>query len=755
MQLLKTRRVFSFLSILISFVMISSVWSTVEIPLDEEPRPNPLQNYSSSDLYFQLTDDIAFIKYTRTNSDDTKATVDFNMKADTTFITNALLTMQACIEYDPDSLEFLTAYMDLDSLWDGEFTFIEDNTGDLFKVYLDFTGGSITAPTVFTTYAQVEFRPLCQPELNTVGLDVRQGDFYSFVTDSEGDKYVPIENCIDDGTVSTPDYISEFFIIDSTISGNVGDDIWLVVNGTINSLSYVVEFWVSYDPDMLEFIEYDLLSNWDHDLVNIKGDTAVRVAFYDMQINHPEEFDEDFFKLKFRLKCDIVDTTTTLSFLDTSFAYLKYEMSCAILDNGEDFTDTGVIALNTSSAVKLAYTGNPLSKSNDGDSLDFEIQTKGTFETGMANSSDTGIAVNIQYPSNYTFSSENGSIDMGWQTNEGYYLSLEQNWNVAYDSTWQSSDTFITRHHVYFDWDNSSYTPDWDDQYIRTSPHVVGDYASSQNKTQLPNVLGCFTHDSANTKLTITETDSIPVMMGQIAGGIGYGNEGCPKQNIYVKNNFPLDSFSFNVSCNSNFTIIGVTTYGTGVSYSSISNRNKKFYTTGSFAGFSASQDSIKVAMIQYSCAELCGDGCGVGVSIFNRIMLDSANAEEQYVDYYNGSVSGNCQYWSTCSIGVEKQVEEETGIENNGLPTVFALHQNYPNPFNPITTISLDLPKSSEWTITIYNIKGQIVKSFDGNSPAGTISVEWDASNHASGIYLYRANADAFVETRKMILIK
>jgi hypothetical protein len=40
-------------------------------------------------------------------------------------------------------------------------------------------------------------------------------------------------------------------------------------------------------------------------------------------------------------------------------------------------------------------------------------------------------------------------------------------------------------------------------------------------------------------------------------------------------------------------------------------------------------------------------------------------------------------------------------------------------------------------------------------SQPAGTYEVRWDASNFASGIYLYRLQAGGNVETRKMLLIQ
>ncbi|MGB5138678.1 MAG: T9SS type A sorting domain-containing protein [Candidatus Zixiibacteriota bacterium] len=94
------------------------------------------------------------------------------------------------------------------------------------------------------------------------------------------------------------------------------------------------------------------------------------------------------------------------------------------------------------------------------------------------------------------------------------------------------------------------------------------------------------------------------------------------------------------------------------------------------------------------------------------------------------------------------------TRINKSVLPTEFKLSQNTPNPFNPTTKIGLDLPTASDWNLDIYNVAGQLVKSFNGRG-VGNVSVEWDATNVASGIYFYKATAGAFTATKKMVLMK
>ena len=86
--------------------------------------------------------------------------------------------------------------------------------------------------------------------------------------------------------------------------------------------------------------------------------------------------------------------------------------------------------------------------------------------------------------------------------------------------------------------------------------------------------------------------------------------------------------------------------------------------------------------------------------------------------------------------------------------PTAFELMQNYPNPFNASTQIRFALPVASNWSLNIYNVAGQIVKSFEGSSEAGVVSVNWNA-DVASGIYFYKLTADNFTATKKMVLMK
>ncbi|KAA0259831.1 MAG: T9SS C-terminal target domain-containing protein, partial [Chlorobiota bacterium] len=90
-----------------------------------------------------------------------------------------------------------------------------------------------------------------------------------------------------------------------------------------------------------------------------------------------------------------------------------------------------------------------------------------------------------------------------------------------------------------------------------------------------------------------------------------------------------------------------------------------------------------------------------------------------------------------------------------------FAIHQNYPNPFNPSTMIKFNLPSAAKVNITVFDIMGsEVANILDKDLTQGSHSVEFNASNLASGSYLYTITATTtdgkmYKESRKMQLLK
>ncbi len=94
--------------------------------------------------------------------------------------------------------------------------------------------------------------------------------------------------------------------------------------------------------------------------------------------------------------------------------------------------------------------------------------------------------------------------------------------------------------------------------------------------------------------------------------------------------------------------------------------------------------------------------------------------------------------------------------ISSETIPKEFRLYPNFPNPFNPTTKIRFDLPKRSSVKLKLYDLFGrEVVVLVDENLPPGEYKVELKAKSLASGVYLYRLEAEGFVRTKKLMLVK
>ena len=106
-----------------------------------------------------------------------------------------------------------------------------------------------------------------------------------------------------------------------------------------------------------------------------------------------------------------------------------------------------------------------------------------------------------------------------------------------------------------------------------------------------------------------------------------------------------------------------------------------------------------------------------------------------------------------------KRSLQDLTAIEKGreSLPDRVFLSQNYPNPFNPVTTIRYALTVTSNVELSIFNLLGQKVATLvSAKQPAGSYSMQWNASGMPSGVYLYRMQTDdGFSQTQKLVLIR
>jgi hypothetical protein len=98
--------------------------------------------------------------------------------------------------------------------------------------------------------------------------------------------------------------------------------------------------------------------------------------------------------------------------------------------------------------------------------------------------------------------------------------------------------------------------------------------------------------------------------------------------------------------------------------------------------------------------------------------------------------------------------------------PRVSALLANYPNPFNPETWIPFDLAEPADVTVTIYGMRGDVVRRMAlGRLDAGSYrsrreAAYWDGRNTlaepvTSGMYVYELHAGNYRAVGRMVILK
>ena len=148
-----------------------------------------------------------------------------------------------------------------------------------------------------------------------------------------------------------------------------------------------------------------------------------------------------------------------------------------------------------------------------------------------------------------------------------------------------------------------------------------------------------------------------------------------------------------------------------------------------------------------------------------------NTSTQQQYI-YTDGSLTedGMYYYWlQVAEMDGSNSLHGPTTVNFSGqsgpgtpsIPLVTEISNIYPNPFNPATTISYSLAATADVSFTIYNSRGQVVRSFDkGIQTANTYKLSWNGKDNygkecSTGVYFVRMNAgkDSFV--RKAVLMK
>ena len=127
------------------------------------------------------------------------------------------------------------------------------------------------------------------------------------------------------------------------------------------------------------------------------------------------------------------------------------------------------------------------------------------------------------------------------------------------------------------------------------------------------------------------------------------------------------------------------------------------------------------------------------------RLLVISPETEELF------SFTGDFEIVEVIVANSEKEVSV-----NLPLAASFNLSDAFPNPFNPVTTMTLTMPLAGDIRVEVYNLLGQVVATLaSGYMEASTYTLIWYASEASSGVYFVQADAEDFVTTQKLMLVK
>lgn len=118
----------------------------------------------------------------------------------------------------------------------------------------------------------------------------------------------------------------------------------------------------------------------------------------------------------------------------------------------------------------------------------------------------------------------------------------------------------------------------------------------------------------------------------------------------------------------------------------------------------------------------------------------------------------GESSYHGPLMVFIHAEGEEP---EIPAIPVETKLFSAFPNPFNPSTNLRYSMKEAGDVRIEVYNVKGQILKTFESNhNQPGYYQVNWDGRDAngrlaGTGVYFYRMISGKYSSTKKMVLAK
>jgi len=183
-------------------------------------------------------------------------------------------------------------------------------------------------------------------------------------------------------------------------------------------------------------------------------------------------------------------------------------------------------------------------------------------------------------------------------------------------------------------------------------------------------------------------------------------------------------------------------------------------------SGYRVSVTNLRTGVTVSDTISSDGTFAAVTADLSRKSVVELNDTLEVLVQDTQGKVVSGPYTFKVTPEAIEKAYLFVTLPFNKVIPQKTALWQNYPNPFNPETWIPYSLSTSADVTIRIYDIRGQLIRTFAlGHRDAGEYlkpgkAVYWDGRNErgelvSSGVYFYTFQSGSFTASRKMVIIK
>ncbi len=699
-----------------------------------------------------------------------------------------IASIEAKIEYDTDALEFIWAYKN-DIKWTGDFSY-QDING---IITLTFTAGAAPPLPDPYTYAFLEFKAKCQPELTQNELEFHDvaNDSYLYVLrpDMLLDKYIPDEAY--SGYVNIDNYIVKHSIENTTLTGILGKRDTIPVFIENNALLWGSRTFITFDPTRLAFVG-GYVADGDYwlymqDFVLGEGTTRDTVKvdlrnwinqYYPQQGNKVELY---YLVFDFLTPPAWDGGNVSLNFIqDSCYAYIyNGSIFCpALMDHYENIGGTISIS-NYTAQFKTTITDMifPADITNGYKLFWADVSMKENFTAGGA---DNRIIVNFDLGENFRFQDISEPV-------AGVDSFKFQGFTSTGKSTVQE---LAVRQRVQAGLGN-----------IRGP---INDFAKIFSKRlMLNNIVAPSAFENRfvgyNYKTTYSAEPGFPAYVKDFTGtAIAYPGDNSmtwdnPKieyavgqfyapaaqsngmytavyQNYYVRHNQDTAGFRVKIREAGPHGMNQITLYP-GVE---IVEQGSDYVILQSNAAWSKNPvlTLTQIARIKYVFGytpAFKGDNNGG----------DSGEKDSQppvqycykttYIYFEDYEITDNNMMEPTyfvsagtvrnrydCSVIVNPEPGEIEPWKGDNTPTEFALFANRPNPFNPTTSIAFDMPVSGHVNIEVFNILGQKVATLvDEVREAGHHEVIWNANGFGSGVFLYRMTTDGYQKTQKMLLMK